>query len=360
MRKLRSSRRIWLEKRVRRQKRLDKFLARCGNLRKKKDRDVVVAPNYFSLIQNGAGERNDASEKFFDFLRKIRNFNGDHICIDMTYVGRLVVNATLLFKAEIAHLSAKGVKISGKLPRKERTHQVLTQTGLTKLLNLPECTQVDREDTVHWRHASGVWNRAQPQKLAALLSPEQVAEDSTLYTGMIESVANCIEHAYKEHPARRVFEDGQDGWWGFQQYRDGMLSTCICDLGIGISGALPISMANEPDLYRTFQALFRKHKGADIRSILAAVEYGRSSTGATQRGKGLRDAHRVIDDAGEGRLHIFSNAGLYFYQRHKGRDKAEVGTKRLVGSIAGTIYFWCYPVQLLARAGASPAEGDVV
>lgn len=355
MRQISSKRRAWLQRRqaVRHSERL--FSAGVARAKAPVKRDTLTAPAYFCLVVK-KNEPSLANVEFLAFLRKIRNFKGSHVCIDMSRVQRMIVNATLLFKAELAYLSKRGTKISGVMPRKPRTYQVLTQTGITKLMGLPDCTSIDREDTVHWRYAGGAWNKAQPSRLEALLGDTQ-AGNASLYTGMIESVANCIEHAYRDHPKRRAFSTNDDGWWGFQQLRDGILCTCICDLGIGIARSLPLKLADEPGLLKKLVSLFNHIRGEDVRSILAAIEYGRTSTHQIQRGKGLRDAHQVIDDAGEGQFHIFSNKGMYYYSLERGK-KAEWTTRRLAESIEGTIYYWQYPIQLQSDAGATPAQGE--
>lgn len=356
MKKLSRKRASWHRYQQKLRRRLSMFRAGVQMSTRRVRRDQLIAPSYFCLVAARHNESAAAAE-FLAFLRTLRTYRGSALCIDLSKVNRLIVNATLLFKAEVSHALHRGVKITALPPKKPRSLQVLTQTGLTRLLNLRDCDQVDREDTVHWRHASGTWSLAQPSRLAALLDPGVNPDTSTLYRGMIESVANCIEHAYKEHPERRKFAHDQEGWWGFQQVRDGRISTCICDLGIGISRALPIRLTSEPDLYRTLLAIFRHVKGEDVKSILAAIEYGRSSTGDQQRGKGLRDAHRVIDDAGEGDLHIFSNGGLYYYRRERGKANPTSGTRRLQGSIAGTIYYWQYPLQSNVLSGQQPEQG---
>jgi len=344
LKKLGYGRKVWLQRRdckVRAQTRRKRSNA---HQRIRGARDTLLAPSYFTIAA-ALNERSEAARHFLAFLRRVRTFRGKHLCIDMSRVGRLIVNAALLFKAELCYLSARGVKLSGKPATKARSQQVLTQTGIAELLSIPLAKAVDREDTLHWRHASGVWTRAQPSRLAALLDPELDPTKSSLYTGMIESVSNAIEHAYAEHPSRRHLLPEQDGWWGFQQLRDGVLSTCICDLGIGFTNALPVRLWSEPDLLHKLMALWTHVKGADVQSILAAIEYGRSSTNAPQRGKGLRDAHRVVDDAGEGHFQIASNGGFYFYKREPGKKDATMGTRRLQGSIAGTIYFWSFPLK---------------
>lgn len=340
----------WLKRRQRRKHRKAVFRAQSCSLLPKPKPENLLAPPYFSIVKSGLGYA-QAEFQFLQFIKAIRTHTGTTLCIDLTNVNRLIVTAALLFKAEVSHLISKGVRVTAIPPKKQRTQQVLTQTGIAELLGLQKCEVIDREDTVHWRHASGAWNMTQPTRLASLLHPEENPESSSLYKGMIESVANCIEHAYQPHPDRRKFFGSEMGWWGFQQLRDGILYTCICDLGIGIAKALPIKLLSEPGLFQSLFSLVKHIKGQDVRSILAAVEYGRSSTGEVQRGKGLRDAHQVIDDAGEGEFHLLSNSGFYWYKREKEKEGGSSGTRRLKGSVAGTIYYWRYPLQL-------PQQGD--
>jgi len=264
----------------------------------------------------------------------------------MRFVTNVVATAALLFKAEVCYLRSRHVRLSAVAPKKDRIRQVLTQTGICAILGLPLTKEIDREDTLHWTHASGVWSKVQPNDLQALwITTSDNPLSSALYRGMIESVNNCIEHAYMEHPKRRLFDPAQDGWWGFQQIRDEVLTTCICDLGIGFANSLPIRLSSEEGVYDKMMAVVRHVKGGNIKSILAAIEYGRSSTNLAERGKGLRDAHRVIDDAGEGFFQIISNGGFYSYTRTPGKAKAVTFTRRLQGSISGTMYVWCYPLK---------------
>ena len=346
MRRLPSRRKAWLDARCRRahQRRV-----RSAGLRQPRRsarvRDTLEAPPFFSLY--GANERRDsaAPRRFLQFLERLRTFRGARLRLDLSGVGRIIAAAALIFKAELSYHVARGVQLSGIPPRKSRSLQVFTQTGICSLLGMPGAPTVDREDTVHWRHTSGDWSLAQPARLTGLLATGLHQNCESLYTGMIETVANSIEHAYLEHPARRRFSPAQDGWWAFQQLRNGELATCICDLGIGISTALPMSLKDEPDLLRKLMYMQRRLKGRDRQALLAAVEYGRSRTKEKQRGKGLQDAHKVIDDAGEGSFHLISNSAFYYYERVRGDPTPRSGTRRLQGSVSGTISFWRFPVE---------------
>lgn len=354
MKKVSKKRADWLVRNQSIRNRRQLFLSKVARRHTRQLQDTLIAPAYFCLTAAN-GERNQRSIEFLKFIREIRRFKGKALCIDLTSVQRMVVNATLLFKSELSYLVQRGLPIKAIPPRKQRTNQVMAQTGLATLLGLPVCEKIDREDTVHWRHVSGIWNFAQPSRLGGLLNGQH-QQNAALYTGLIESVANCIEHAYKQHPDRRTFIGSQDGWWGFQQLRDGELSTCICDLGIGISKSLPLKLSDEPDMYAKLMNLFRRFHSKDIRSILAAIEYGKSSTGSEERGKGLRDAHSVIDNAGSGQLQIFSNKGMYIYNKDANKP-AVSGTRKLAESIEGTIYYWRHPIQSQPNTGEMPVEG---
>jgi hypothetical protein len=346
-------RRAWLDARCRRRHGQS---IRAAGLRKPRrkalPRDFLLAPHFFALYTTGRREA-AAPRLFFQFLERIRGFRGKRLRIDMSGVSRIEATAALAFKAELRYHAAKGVTLGGIPPRKMRSLQVLTQTGICDLLGLPCAQTVDREDTVHWRHTSGVWSLAQPSRLRELLDPGLRRNGESLYTGMIETVANSIEHAYMDHPARRSFADGVEGWWAFQQLRDGRLTTCICDLGIGIAASLPISLSEEPDLLKKLLYVNRRLKGRERQALLAAVEYGRSRTKERPRGKGLSDAHKVIDDSGQGTFQLISNSALYFYERVAGNPHPRSGTLRLQGSVSGTISSWVFPIESSSEGASS-------
>ncbi|RYF60745.1 MAG: hypothetical protein EOO27_04805 [Comamonadaceae bacterium] len=307
----------------------------------------MVAPSFFRLwaAKDTHNTRGEDAREFLAFLQAVRDHTGSRLHLDLGAARHIVAAAGLVLKAELSYLASRGVRLSGTPPRSSRALQVFTQTGFCDLLGMAPATHIDREDIVHWRHTSGVWTKTQPAHLLALLDPEAAPNSESLYQGVIETVANCIEHAYMQHSSRRPLADGQDGWWGFQQLRDGWLSTCICDLGIGVKAALPMTLAEEPDLLRKLLHVYRRTKGADTRALLAAVEMGRSRTKAPERGKGMKDAHQVIEDAGEGTFQFISGSAFYFYQRKPGSSSPVSGARRLKGSVGGTISFWTFPVK---------------
>ena len=266
----------------------------------------------------------------------------------MSDVRRMVSDATLLFKAELSRLvQIRGTTLTAIAPKSARTQQVLKQTGIDKLLNLTIGMAPDREDVVHWRIAEGHRDSVDPNTLESIMADiEEVTGMSAhpVYQGIIESMGNCVEHAYKPHPEITHALPVNPGWWVFQQVKDGKLHLLVCDLGIGVRRALPLTLRNEPTLLKKLMHLTRRTRGTDSRALLAAMEYGRSGTGEHQRGKGMRNAHAVVDDMGEGEFAAFSHKGCYLYRRDKdGRTHRR--TVRLKYSINGTILRWQLPLS---------------
>ncbi len=310
---------------------------------------VIRAPHHFVIYSskpNGSGSDIDS---FFEFLYKVRASNSSELRIDFSDVRRMVVDAALLFKAELSRLiQVSGVKITAVPPRSDRTKQVLKQTGIDKLLGLTIDGAPSREDVVHWRVAEGPRSYVDPNALAAIMADiESVTgmESHPVYQGIIESMANCVEHAYKAHPDVKRPMPTDPGWWVFQQVRDETLWVVVCDLGIGVRRSLPLTLAGEQGLLRKIMHFARKARGEDNRALLAAMEYGRSSTGQLQRGKGMRNAHKVVDDMGAGRFFAVSNQGCYVYHKSAGQSKGGHRTVKLRHSINGTLLGWMLPLK---------------
>lgn len=317
----------------------------------KREHGILIAPAHFVLFANNGQAVSNEIDAFFEFLSQLRETTATDLRIDMSKVKRMVADAALLFKAELSKLiEVKKVRITAIPPIRDRTKQVLKQTGIDRLLNLDIDGDPNREDVVHWRIAEGPRTTVDPSALASIMADiESVTgmESHPVYQGIIESMANCVEHAYKQHSdvTRKMPEN--PGWWVFQQVRSCILHVVVCDLGIGVRRSLPLTLASEIGLYKKLMYLTRKAKGEDNRALLAAMEYGRTSTGQRQRGKGMRNAHKVVDDLGEGTFCALSNAGCYVYNKRPDRSEGSYRTVKLRHSIQGTILGWSLPLKAL-------------
>lgn len=326
-------------------------LAKQDNNRKapRSSASVLVAPEYFVLLSHKDGHVDRDIKYYFEFLAKIRSYERPDLVIDMSRVRRMVVDAALLFKAELSRLiQIKGLRIRSIPPRSERTQQVLKQTGIDKMLNLKFDVPLSREDVVHWRIAEGPKSAVDPNMLESIMADIEYVTGMAshpVYQGIIESMGNCVEHAYKKHPDVSRAMPIDPGWWVFQQVKDDTLFVVVCDLGIGVSKALPLTLAGEQGILKKLMHLARRAKGEDNRALLAAMEYGRSSTGEKQRGKGMRNAHAVVNDIGEGDFYAVSNRGCYLYQKRSAQAEGTFKTLKLKFSINGTILGWRLPLK---------------
>lgn len=331
---------------------------KCKPKIKKKDRyrhrrfhdiNFLVAPSHFIILSTKSHQTGSDVNEYFQFLHLLRNASSHRIIIDMSRVRRMVVDAALLFKAELSRLvQLRGSQISALAPKSQRTQEVLKQTGIDQLLNLNIALEPNREDVIHWRIAEGPRIGVDPILLEPMMDDiEKVTGLAThpVYQGIIESIGNCAEHAYKPHPEVTWKMPEDPSWWVFQQVKDGVLMVVVCDLGIGVNRALPLTLANEQGLLRQLLHITRRIKGEDARSILAAMEYGRSSTGLHERGKGMKNAHAVINDHGEGYFYAISNKGCYVYQKESDSSAGSHKTIKLRYSIHGTILGWALPLQ---------------
>ena len=295
--------------------------------------------------------------EFLNFIYKLRVCRKSEIVIDMQQVALMVVDATLLFKAELHYLLERyRPKIRCIPPRKNRTMQVLQQTGIGDLLGCTYRVNTTRDDVVNWRHAHGPYGYFDQKRVDNL--HERIAQlpvnSQMTFRAITESITNCTEHAYLDHPERRPMRDDTTGWWVFVDVRNERLSIAVCDLGIGISRALPLKLSDEPTMLGKLMAMFKKWSSStDVRAILAAIEYGRTSTGKKERGKGLRDAHQVIEDAGSGSFSLISNRGFYEYIK-PAPDKVPVKRHHVLHkSLCGTIYLWTIFFQPASEIDAS-------
>lgn len=320
-------------------------------------KQVLVAPSHFILLSAKSHQNGTDVNEYFNFLTMLRDAKSRDLVIDMSGVRRMIVDAALLFKAELSRLTQlRGIRIEAIAPTSHRTQQVLKQTGIDRLLNLNIELEPNREDVIHWRIADGSRAGVDPRSLEPMMEDiEEVTGLAThpVYQGIIESIGNCAEHAYKDHPDVTWRMPENPSWWVFQQVKDGVLMVVVCDLGIGVNRALPLTLASELGLLRKLMHVVRRTKGEDARSLLAAMEYGRSSTGLQQRGKGMKNAHAVINDHGEGDFYAMSNKGCYVYRKSSPSAEGQHKTVKLRHSIHGTILGWRLPLEQTSQQGMS-------
>lgn len=257
---------------------------------------------------------------------------------------------TILLLAElnrIVGLSTLAKPVTILDPKLRRAREVMKQIGIHEVTG-DRCDVIpEREDVVYWKATKGADQSG--DNLAIL---ESVAERvnrlharqlelSGAWRGVSEAVANSVEHAYK-----LPRDDGFTGladtkWWMFTQLRDATFTMAVCDLGCGYRATIAQTL---PEVFISEFAARFKGVNRDATAIHMAMEYGRTGTKRTERGKGSRDAISVVQKHGAGELLIFSNTGWIKYEFRDGKEySTDHGEIEI--DIRGTIIWWKLPLK---------------
>jgi hypothetical protein len=271
--------------------------------------------------------------------------------LDFKQTENFYVPSTILLFAELDRVISlseipKPISIIDPIRRKPR--EVLKQIGVHNLTS-DSCDIVpEREDVVYWKATKG--NTQTGDTYGALV--EAVAERanrdhvkqlevSGLWRSVSEAVANSVDHAYK-WPRIDGFQ-GLSGtkWWMFSHIKESIFSLAVCDLGCGYRQTINETL---PEKFISMIASRLKGLNRDALAIDTAMEYGRTGTHESHRGKGSRDALSLLEKHGTGELMMISNTGWMRYEFSGGNE-----TNRQNGSLAvdigGTIVWWRLPLR---------------
>ena len=232
-------------------------------------------------------------------------------------------------------------------PRLQRPREVLKQIGIYEMTGDRSDVVPERDDVVYWKALKGAdqsgGNLAMLEVVAERVNKAHARqlELSGAWRGVSEAVANSVEHAYKVPRADGFAGLPSTRWWMFTQLRDGIFTMAVCDLGCGYRATIGLNLPEKfvAEVAATFGGANR-----DSIAIHTAMEYGRSGTKKTERGKGSRDAISVLQTHGAGELMILSNSGWMHYSYLGGKE-----TKKVAGAlgidIRGTIVWWKLPLK---------------
>jgi hypothetical protein len=309
--------------------------------------ELIVAPTSFDLLRGSGGE-------VVKFIKAVTNtvlVQKLSVKLDFKRTEQFFVPGAILLFAEldrIVNSSDLPKPITVIPPVRRKPREVMKQIGIFELTNDDSSVIPKLDDVIYWRAIKGqtqtgseygplvdaVAERANQESNATSISAKN------LWRGVNEAVANSVEHAYKF--ARR---DGFSGllttkWWMFTSIRQNRFTIAVCDLGCGYKNTVNETI---PEQFRAGLAILFSSENRDSLAIRTAMEYGRSSTNLSHRGKGSRDALSVLENHGSGELFVFSNSGSmrYAYDPNGGIVKESAGIKLDIG---GTIVWWNLPI----------------
>lgn len=179
---------------------------------------------------------------------------------------------------------------------------------------------------------------------STLLDDDKVSKTMKLFGALVEATENTRQHAYSA--AMRSDPTCAPRWWltGAAYPEQKRLTLIVYDHGVSIPGSLSMDGRSAwPGLGWIGRGLSRlgiatermDDPSNDHVKIRLAMAYGRSSTAAPNRGKGLRAIQEAVRHCKRGQLSIRSRSGEYVYTSD-GRPQARIPPV----PIPGTMIVW--------------------
>ncbi|MCY1297516.1 hypothetical protein D9M70_469590 [compost metagenome] len=300
-------------------------------------------PNVVSL---GSSELRASLVQFIRKLKELlRDRSISNVVIDFSKVTTLHPCGTLLFMAEIERVLESpelARKLSALYPKDRVVEEMFQHIGLLERLGLePRIDEVSADNVVSWLYASG--HEGDLEAISEML-PKVLTEGSNtelrvaLLSGMAEAVANSSEHAYLKVMKTPLSGVSSQKWWLFARQQGDDIAVVICDLGRGIPGTLEANWKDELASYLKTRSGIRRR---DYKLIQLAFTVGKTSTEKKNRGKGLKDILKVVQEQRVGSLYIYSNKGVFGLDNNNGSGAAHDEKN----SIHGTIVQWKIPIE---------------
>lgn len=302
----------------------------------------IQIPNVLDLTKPG--------DETLELIRDIRRLVRQKASLRLVFKGVKDIQpaSLLLLLAEIhrCRLIYGPSKLTGTYPEKGSSlEKTLHATGFFKLLGVKSrLKNVSKRYPVDY--VEFISDTKPPEDLCKNFRKALFGEDIPLNVGMrrhltraiTEAVVNVGQHAYPIDTFNDYTIKGR--WWlsGHVNVRSKQLTMMFCDLGVGIPGTLPKRYPME--IILSVLSLLPGIKPNDGEMIKAGMEIGRTQTMRINRGKGLNDLRRIIDESGEGELHIFSRRGCYRYSPGKVDE-----VRNFDMSVGGTLIKWTIPLS---------------
>lgn len=287
-----------------------------------------------------------------DLIRTIRKWvhtaKRTPIHIEFEEIDKISPAASLILSAEMHRWSIfrpnSKIRASTVSDWNNEVKWLFCKMGLFKILNLDDPASIPSEDDIP-DSLSRVYlpffhgQKRDPKRIIDL---RDSIEDLTgrlkrrraFNDGLTEAIINVRQHAYNSE--KRV-----DRWWisASIDHQNRSLTVMCLDHGIGIPNSLRQSKVLELGLSTFGKLKSRMQVDHDI--IRAAVEGGKSSTGMSFRGKGLRkDVKRYVEQHdSEGALRIFSGNGYYEYKMERAGASSS-RSRALPKTFPGTFIEW--------------------
>lgn len=297
-------------------------------------REAILSKLFFAVDALTAG-----NSVRFDFTRTRKAYPGGMLVV-LAYVELMLE----MFPGKVSAISPPGTLIT----------QLLQHFGFAERLSMIcRGTTPVHESVVNWRFLTG--SQADGPKITELLSVYKTVSDAEipegLYDVLAEALTNVRHHAYPEGNSQTP--ESLRRWWLFSRYevpeasRPGRLYLAVYDIGVGIQASLRNKLSTGEIVLDKADSLLRILKLEDnliIERLLLkrAVEELRTSTGLSNRGKGLPEMREFVMGTDSGRMYIISGRGQYTCVASEQNSDA-FGCKI---RFPGTLILWSIPLGI--------------
>ncbi len=273
--------------------------------------------------------------------------NKHPVKLNLTNTSSISAEGMILLYAESERIISQSEipkPISTKSPKDQKSNEILQQIEFYDLINEVRDIKPCRHDVISWRLLKG-----NDQSGDALADLEKLNVDEAkvraIWRGVTEAVNNSVEHAYISPRKYDGFQGGKNRWWMFSHIRKDKVDFVVCDLGCGYRNTIQttIGSASVNQLISTLPPYKMDRGITDAHAIAIAIEYGKSSTKQSERGKGSKDALSIIENTVAGKLRIYSNKGFVSCEHKTGGLSTKPG--RLSHCINGTVIWWSLPLN---------------
>lgn len=237
-------------------------------------------------------------------------------------------------------------RITGTYPKSEKMERLFEQSGFFDILDVKR-RGVAKRASRHTRYLEcksevEIVGATIPKIREELLGTDfkmPLSVGKKIYRALTEAMINVKHHAYHNKSIRKASLQGR--WWlGAQlSVKKNLFTLTFYDAGVGIPKTLPRRYGWEQ--IRGILSLLTIIEPDDGQMIKAAVELGRTRTLEDNRGKGLMDLQKLIDQVGGGSLRIFSRCGSYTYQVGMAEQ-----TTNDTNFVEGTLIKWELPLNM--------------
>ncbi len=313
---------------------------------------ILDVPAMLDLVST----RTETCKLVQDVVRLVRR--GDRVCLNFEAVTRIRTPALAYLLAAIHRMRLEYGRacVTGTYPPSPAIERQLAESGFYRLLGVK--SKFDGRPSKAVRYIAFKSEQRISAREITQLRLELLRDDlrmptpvaRTIFRALSEAMTNVTHHAYhrKSYAHARTANQVAGRWWMMAtvNLRRDLFSLVFYDAGVGIPKTLPRTHTIEK--IREVLSVLPFLNPDDGQMIEAAMALGRTRTELDNRGKGLLDLARLIDQVQQGEMRIFSRHGCFAYTPRGSRATNHDGF------VEGTLIEW--QLSLTKALEALPQE----